>query len=61
VPLPSGSGLGVTLLRLVADARSQGLDPEAALRQATLALAAEIREAEAGAAVRRRGNVAPDE
>ena len=46
VPLPSGSGLGATLLRLVADARSQSLDPEAALRQATLALATEIRAAE---------------
>jgi XTP/dITP diphosphohydrolase len=46
VPLPSGSGLGATLLRLVADARSQSLDPEAALRQAALALAAEIRAAE---------------
>jgi len=46
VPLPSGSGLGPTLLRLVADARSQGLDPEAALRQAALELAAEVRKAE---------------
>jgi XTP/dITP diphosphohydrolase len=47
VSLPSGSGLGATLLRLVADARSQGLDPEAALRQAAWELAAEIRETEA--------------
>ena len=46
VSLPPGSGLGVTLLRLVADARSQGLDPEAALRRAALELAAEIRAAE---------------
>jgi XTP/dITP diphosphohydrolase len=46
VPLPSGPGLGPTLLRLVADARSQGLDAEAALRQAALDLAAEIRKAE---------------
>jgi XTP/dITP diphosphohydrolase len=46
VTLPPGSGLGATLLRLVADARSQGLDPEAALRQAALALAAEIRTTE---------------
>ncbi|MEU8235769.1 MazG family protein [Actinoplanes sp. NPDC048967] len=46
VPLPSGPGLGPTLLRLVADARSQGLDAEAALRQAALELAAEIRKAE---------------
>ena len=46
VQLPSGSGLGATLLRLVADARSQSLDPEAALRQAALELAAEVRKAE---------------
>jgi len=46
VPLPPGSGLGATLLRLVADARSQSLDPEAALRQAALELAAEVRKAE---------------
>jgi len=46
VPVPSGPGLGPTLLRLVADARSQGLDAEAALRQAALDLAAEIRKAE---------------
>jgi XTP/dITP diphosphohydrolase len=46
VPLPPGAGLGETLLRLVADARSQGLDPEAALRQAALELAAEVRKAE---------------
>jgi XTP/dITP diphosphohydrolase len=46
VPLPPGAGLGATLLRLVADARSQGLDPESALRQAALELAAEIRKAE---------------
>jgi NTP pyrophosphatase (non-canonical NTP hydrolase) len=45
-PLPPGAGLGATLLRLVADARSQGLDPEAALRQAALELAAEVRKAE---------------
>ncbi len=46
VPLPPGPGLGATLLRLVADARAQGLDPEAALRRAALDLAAEIRESE---------------
>jgi XTP/dITP diphosphohydrolase len=46
VPLPSGSGLGPTLLRLVGDARAQGLDAEAALRQAALDLAAEIRKTE---------------
>jgi XTP/dITP diphosphohydrolase len=34
------------LLRLVADARAQGLDAEAALRQAALDLAAEIRKTE---------------
>jgi XTP/dITP diphosphohydrolase len=46
VPLPAGPELGATLLRLVADARSQGLDPEAALRRAALDLAAGIRAAE---------------
>jgi XTP/dITP diphosphohydrolase len=43
VPTPAGAGLGATLLRLVADARSQGLDPEAALREAALELATVIR------------------
>jgi XTP/dITP diphosphohydrolase len=46
VPLPVGSGLGETLLRLVGDARSQGLDAEAALRKAALSLAEDIRAAE---------------
>jgi XTP/dITP diphosphohydrolase len=46
VALPSGPDLGATLLRLVADARADGQDPEAALRQAALALAEEIRGAE---------------
>ena len=46
VALPSDAGLGATLLRLVADARSQGLDAEAALRQAALELAADVRKAE---------------
>lgn len=46
VALPSDAGLGATLLRLVADARSQGLDAEAALRQAALDLAADVRKAE---------------
>jgi len=46
VALPAGSGLGAALLRMVADARSQGLDAEAALRQAALELADEIRRAE---------------
>ena len=47
VPLPAGPDLGATLLRLVAEARSPGLDAEAALRQAALDLADEIRRAEA--------------
>jgi XTP/dITP diphosphohydrolase len=46
VPLPTGTDLGATLLRLVAEARADGQDPEAALRQAALALAEEIRKAE---------------
>ncbi|MET8148985.1 nucleoside triphosphate pyrophosphohydrolase [Actinoplanes sp. NPDC049668] len=46
VPLPPGADLGATLLRLVAGARADGQDPEAALRQAALALAEEIRTAE---------------
>jgi XTP/dITP diphosphohydrolase len=46
VPLPSGSELGATLLRLVAQARTDGLDPEAALRRAVLDYAGAIRAAE---------------
>jgi XTP/dITP diphosphohydrolase len=46
VPLPEGPELGAALLRLVAQARSQGLDAEAALRRAALDLAGEIRKAE---------------
>jgi XTP/dITP diphosphohydrolase len=46
VPLPAGADLGATLLRLVAEARVQGLDPEAALRRAALSLADEVRAAE---------------
>lgn len=46
-PLPGGSDLGTTLLRLVAEARADGLDPEAALRQAALAYAEAVRDAEA--------------
>ncbi|BCL15690.1 MULTISPECIES: nucleoside triphosphate pyrophosphohydrolase [Micromonospora] len=38
--------LGAELLRIVAEARAAGLDPEAALRRATLAHAATIRAAE---------------
>lgn len=47
VPLPADPDLGATLLRLVAEARAQGLDAEAALRQAALDLADVIRRAEA--------------
>jgi XTP/dITP diphosphohydrolase len=46
VPLPSGSDLGPTLLRVVAQARTDGLDAEAALRRAALAYADLIRAAE---------------
>jgi XTP/dITP diphosphohydrolase len=46
VPLPAGPELGDTLLRLVADARRDGLDPEAALRRAALAYADAVRAAE---------------
>ncbi|GIF12415.1 nucleoside triphosphate pyrophosphohydrolase [Actinoplanes teichomyceticus] len=51
VPLPAGDDLGAVLLRLVAEARAAGLDPEAALRQTALAYAQAVRAAEnAGAA-----------
>lgn len=46
VPLPSGSDLGAELLRLVARARAEGLDAEAALRRAALDHADAIRAAE---------------
>ena len=46
VPLPAGDDLGPALLRLVADARAAGLDPEAELRSATLGYADEVRTAE---------------
>ncbi|MEU4215574.1 MazG family protein [Actinoplanes sp. NPDC026623] len=49
VPLPSGPDLGATLLRLVAGAGADGQDPEAALRQAAIELAEEIRRGEAEA------------
>ena len=52
VPLPDGADLGATLLRLVAQARADGLDPEALLRQAAL---------EYADAVRARENVGPAE
>ncbi|MFI6231681.1 nucleoside triphosphate pyrophosphohydrolase [Micromonospora echinospora] len=50
-PVPAGDAdpetrLGAELLRIVAEARAAGLDPEAALRRATLAHAATIRAAE---------------
>ena len=47
VPLPSDLDLGPLLLRLVADARAEGLDAEAELRRAVLAYADEVRDAEA--------------
>jgi XTP/dITP diphosphohydrolase len=46
VPLPPDADLGSTLLRLVADARANGLDAEAALRRAALAYADRVRAAE---------------
>jgi XTP/dITP diphosphohydrolase len=59
VPLPSGADLGAELLRFVAAARATGDDPEAALRQAVLAYAAEVRDAESRS--RRPESVAGDE
>lgn len=46
VPLPGDDSLGSALLRLVAEAREAGGDPEQALREATLAYAARVRAAE---------------
>lgn len=46
VPLPDGADLGATLLRLVARAREDGLDPEALLRQAALDYADLVRTRE---------------
>jgi XTP/dITP diphosphohydrolase len=46
VPLPGDDSLGATLLRTVAQARSAGLDAEAALRRAALEYADAVREAE---------------
>jgi XTP/dITP diphosphohydrolase len=46
VPVGSGSDLGTTLLNLVAQARAEGLDPEAALRRAALEYADDVRAAE---------------
>jgi XTP/dITP diphosphohydrolase len=47
VPVPAASDLGGTLLELVAQARTDGLDPEAALRRAALEFADRVRAAEA--------------
>jgi XTP/dITP diphosphohydrolase len=47
VPPPAGSDLGATLLKLVAQARADGLDAEAALRRAALDYADQVRETEA--------------
>jgi XTP/dITP diphosphohydrolase len=46
VPLPAADDLGPALLRLVADARAAGRDPEAELRKATLGYAEAVRAAE---------------
>ena len=52
VPLPPGDDLGSLLLKVVAEARAAGLDPEGELRQAALAYADAVRAAE---------NVSPSE
>jgi XTP/dITP diphosphohydrolase len=44
--MPSGFDLGAALLRLVAQARADGLDAEAALRRAALDYAEAVRAAE---------------
>jgi len=46
VPLPEGADLGATLLRQVASALAAGEDAEAALRQAALRYADDVRDAE---------------
>ncbi|MEU4693363.1 nucleoside triphosphate pyrophosphohydrolase [Actinoplanes sp. NPDC023714] len=46
VPLPEALDLGSSLLKVVAEARAAGLDPEAELRRATLAYADAVRAAE---------------
>ncbi|AEV81826.1 nucleoside triphosphate pyrophosphohydrolase [Actinoplanes sp. SE50] len=46
VPLPAGDELGAGLLRLVAEARAAGHDPEAELRAAVLTYAEAVRAAE---------------
>ncbi|MEV6343500.1 MazG family protein [Actinoplanes sp. NPDC051851] len=45
-PLPTGDDLGPALLRVVAEARAAGLDPEAELRRAVLEYARAVREKE---------------
>jgi XTP/dITP diphosphohydrolase len=50
VDLPAGDDLGADLLALVARARAQGLDPEGALRRATLEYAEAVRRTEAAPA-----------
>jgi XTP/dITP diphosphohydrolase len=68
VRLPEGTGLGATLLRAVAEAQAAGEDAEAALRQAALSYAEQVRSAEADparnsdpAGSAQRENVAPAE
>ncbi|WP_030436642.1 MazG family protein [Actinoplanes subtropicus] len=46
VPLPTSDDLGPALLRLVAEARAAGADPEAEVRRATLEYAELVRSAE---------------
>jgi XTP/dITP diphosphohydrolase len=46
VPLPESADLGATLLRQVFEARKAGEDAEAALRQAALRYAEDVRSAE---------------
>ncbi|GIE95963.1 MazG family protein [Paractinoplanes rishiriensis] len=46
VELPAGDDLGAALLRVVAEARAAGADPEAELRRATLEFADAVRDAE---------------
>jgi len=46
VPLPTSDDLGPALLRLVAEARAAGADPEAEVRRATLEYAETVRSAE---------------
>jgi XTP/dITP diphosphohydrolase len=46
VPLPTSDDLGPALLRLVAEARAAGADPEAEVRRATLEYADIVRSAE---------------